>query len=80
MVTSARLRSSMLGRVASLWQRCAMVVHPQPDLPYDERVLKCIAREVNLNFGNYAQVLVSGTIRSGDGVSMVDWPANEDAT
>lgn len=61
-------------RVGKPAERCAMVVYPQADLPYDERVLKCIAREADLNFGVYAEVLVSGRIRSGDSVTMLDQP------
>jgi uncharacterized protein YcbX len=59
-------------RVNKSAERCAMVVYPQSDLPYDERVLKRIAQKANLNFGVYAEVLVPGIVRHGDSVTVVD--------
>jgi uncharacterized protein len=59
-------------RVNNSTERCAMVVYPQSDLPYDERVLKFIAQEADLHFGVYAEVLVPGRIGRGDNVTTVD--------
>lgn len=58
-------------RVSNSTERCAMIVYPQSDLPCDERVLKCIAQEADLNFGVYAEVLAHGRIRRGDRVTAV---------
>ena len=64
--------SEVVLRVIGLTERCAMVVYPQSDLPYDERILKCIAQEANLNFGVYAEVVAPGRISRGDNVTTVD--------
>jgi uncharacterized protein YcbX len=64
--------SEVVLRVTSLTERCAMVVYPQSNLPYDERILRSIVQEANLSFGVYAEVLTPGRIRHGDNVTAVD--------
>ena len=59
-------------RVHGATERCAMVVYPQSDLPHDERVLKCIVREADPNFGVYAEVITPGRVRCGDNVIALD--------
>jgi len=41
-------------------------------LPHDARILQCITQEADLCFGVYAEVLVPGRVKRGDGVTVVD--------
>lgn len=66
-----RIGGEVVLRITSPTERCAMVVHAQSDLPQDETVLKCLARQAEQNFGVYAEVLASGRIKRGDVVSGV---------
>ena len=59
-------------RASQPTERCVMTTYAQSDLPFDPRILKGIAQHADLCFGIYAQVLVRGTIRCGDSVSVVD--------
>ena len=59
-------------RVSAATERCGMVAFAQAELPYDARILKCIAQEAALHFGVYAEVLVPGRITRGDSVTVVD--------
>jgi uncharacterized protein YcbX len=53
-------------RVTSLTERCNMVNFAQSELPAEPKVLRHIAREGNLQFGVYAEVLKTGKVRRGD--------------
>ena len=53
-------------RVSEATERCAMTTLAQAELPADARVLKCIARDADLQFGVYAEVVAPGTIACGD--------------
>lgn len=57
-------------RITRTTERCAITVYPQPGLPFDARILKCIAQRADLNFGVYAEVLAPGRIRRGDIVAV----------
>jgi uncharacterized protein YcbX len=59
-------------RVSAATERCGMVAFAQAELPYDARILRCIAQEAVLHFGVYAEVLVPGRINRGDSVTVVD--------
>jgi uncharacterized protein YcbX len=59
-------------RVSAATERCGMVAFAQAELPYDARILRCIAQEAALHFGVYAKVLVPGRINRGDSVTVVD--------
>ncbi len=59
-------------RASQPTERCVMTTYAQSDLPFDPRILKGIAQHADLCFGIYAQVLVRGTIRCGDSVTVVD--------
>jgi uncharacterized protein YcbX len=59
-------------RVSAATERCGMVAFAQGDVPYDARILRCIAQEAALHFGVYAEVLVPGRINRGDSVIVVD--------
>jgi len=59
-------------RVSAATERCNMVVFSQADLPHDARILQCITQEADLCFGVYAEVLVPGRVKRGDGVTVVD--------
>jgi uncharacterized protein YcbX len=61
-------------RVQDETERCGMVTFQQSDLPRAPEVLKVIGRENGLQFGVYAEVVLPGEIRRGDGVSVGgDW-------
>lgn len=59
-------------RVSEPTERCVMTIHAQSELPFDERVLKCIAQRAELCFGVYAEVITPGKIYRGDSVTAVD--------
>jgi MOSC domain-containing protein YiiM len=48
-----------------------MTTLPQSDLPRDPGILRTAAQHNEANVGVYADVLVSGTIRRGDPVTLV---------
>jgi uncharacterized protein len=59
-------------RVSAATERCGMVAFAQADLPHDASILRGITQEAALHFGVYAEVLVSGRIKRGDSVTVVD--------
>lgn len=59
-------------RVSEPTERCVMTTHAQSELPFDERVLKCIAQRAELCFGVYAEVIAPGKIYRGDSVTAID--------
>jgi uncharacterized protein len=58
-------------RVTAPTGRCGMTTAAQTDLPFDPKILRCIAQEAGEDFGVYAEVLQPGTISRGDEVSVV---------
>lgn len=50
--------------------RCGMTTFAQADLPFDPKVLRCIAQEAGEDFGVYAEVVRPGRISRGDAVSV----------
>jgi hypothetical protein len=63
-----RIGAAVKLRISDFTERCAMTTFAQADLPADPRVLKCIARDADLQFGVYAEVLFPGTIACGDSI------------
>jgi uncharacterized protein len=61
-----RIGASAKLRISEVTERCVMTTFAQADLPADARVLKCIGRDADLQFGVYAEVLSPGTIACGD--------------
>lgn len=59
-------------RVRTTTERCAMVTFAQADLPDDPRILRHIVDVADLQFGVYAEVVVSGRVRCGESVTVVD--------
>lgn len=59
-------------RVSEPTERCVMTTFAQSELPFDERILKCIARQADLCFGVYAQVVAPGKIFRGDRLIALD--------
>jgi uncharacterized protein YcbX len=57
-------------RVRDLTERCVMVNLSQADLPVDPRVLRSLGGDTGPHFGVYAEVVVPGTIKRGDPVSV----------
>jgi uncharacterized protein YcbX len=57
-------------RVTAPTGRCGMTTAAQTDLPFDPKILRCIAQEAGEDFGVYAEVLQPGTISRGDEVSV----------
>ena len=55
-------------RVTAPTGRCGMTVAAQADLPFDPKILRCIAQEAGEDFGVYAEVLHPGRISCGDTV------------
>ena len=58
-------------RVTAPTGRCGMTTAAQTDLPFDPKILRCIAQEAGEDFGVYAEVLQPGTISRGDEVTVV---------
>jgi uncharacterized protein YcbX len=58
-------------RITGGCPRCVMTTLPQSDLPRDPGILRTAAQHNEANVGVYADVLVSGTIRRGDPVTLV---------
>lgn len=59
-------------RVSEPTERCVMTTYAQAELPFDGRILKCIAQRADLCFGIYAEVVVPGRIHRGDSVTAID--------
>lgn len=59
-------------RVSEPTERCVMTTYAQSGLPFDERILKCIAQQTDLCFGVYANVVATGRIECGDPVAVLD--------
>jgi uncharacterized protein YcbX len=55
-------------RVTALTGRCVMTTSAQTDLPFDPKILRCIAQEAGEDFGVYAEVLQPGRVSRGDPV------------
>lgn len=58
-------------RVTAPTGRCGMTTFAQTDLPFDPKILRCIAQEASEDFGVYAEVLAAGRISRGDEVTVV---------
>jgi uncharacterized protein YcbX len=57
-------------RVTAPTGRCVMTTSAQTDLPFDPKILRCIAQEAGEDFGVYAEVLQAGRISRGDPVTL----------
>ena len=57
-------------RVIAPTGRCVMTTSAQTDLPFDPKILRCIAQEAGEDFGVYAEVLQAGRISRGDRVTL----------
>jgi uncharacterized protein YcbX len=57
-------------RVTAPTGRCVMTTSAQTDLPFDPKILRCIAQEAGEDFGVYAEVLQAGRISRGDRVTL----------
>ena len=57
-------------RVTAPTGRCVMTTSAQTDLPFDPKILRCIAQEAAEDFGVYAEVLQPGRISRGDPVTL----------
>jgi uncharacterized protein YcbX len=66
-----QIGSTVKLRVTAPTGRCAMTTSAQTDLPFDPKILRCIAQEAGEDFGVYAEVLQPGTISRGDEVTVI---------
>lgn len=57
-------------RVTAPTGRCGMTTFQQTDLPFDPKILRCIAQEAGEDFGVYAEVLQPGRVSRGDPVTL----------
>jgi uncharacterized protein len=57
-------------RVTAPTGRCVMTTSAQTDLPFDPKILRCIAQEAGEDFGVYAEVLQPGRVARGDPVTL----------
>jgi uncharacterized protein YcbX len=57
-------------RVIAPTGRCVMTTSAQTDLPFDPKILRCIAQEAGEDFGVYAEVLQPGRVSRGDPVTL----------
>ena len=57
-------------RVTAPTGRCVMTTSAQGDLPFDPKILRCIAQEAGEDFGVYAEVLQAGRVARGDPVTL----------
>jgi uncharacterized protein YcbX len=60
---------SVVLRIIEPTERCVMTTFAQAELPADPSVLKRIARDADLRFGVYAEVLAEGAVCCGDRVA-----------
>jgi hypothetical protein len=66
-----QIGSTVRLRVTAPTGRCGMTTAAQTDLPFDPKILRCIAQEAGEDFGVYAEVLQPGMISRGDEVTVV---------
>jgi len=66
---SLRIGPAAVVRISKLTARCRMVTLAQSDLPADARILREIARDPDVCFGVYADVVVAGRIRLGEAIT-----------
>ena len=66
-----RIGNTVKLRVTAPTGRCGMTSAAQTGLPFDPKILRCIAQEAGEDFGVYAEVLQPGTISRGDEVTVV---------
>lgn len=52
--------------------RCGMTTRPQAELPFDKTILRTIVKEAAQNLGVGARVRVSGMVRAGERVELLD--------
>ncbi|MFT4930085.1 MAG: hypothetical protein ACI8WB_006221 [Phenylobacterium sp.] len=52
-------------------QRCAMTGFKQSELPREPSIVKCIAKQLNSDFGVYAKVIETGMIKQNDVVQLL---------
>jgi uncharacterized protein len=57
-------------RVTAPTRRCVMTTSAQTDLPFDPKIMRCIAQEAGEDFGVYAEVLQPGRVSRGDPVTL----------
>jgi len=57
-------------RVTAPTGRCVMTTSAQTDLPFDPKILRCIAQEAGEDFGVYAEVLQPGRVSRGHPVTL----------
>src|SRR5919108_3905106 len=67
---SLRIGPDAVLRISKPTARCRMVTLAQSELPDDARILREIARDLDVGFGVYADVVVAGRIRLGDSVTV----------
>lgn len=65
-----QIGNSVKLRVTAPTGRCVMTTSAQTDLPFDPKILRCIAQEAGEDFGVYAEVLQAGRVSRGDPVTM----------
>ena len=58
-------------RITEATTRCGMTTFAQTDLPFDPKILRCIAQQAGEDFGVYAEVVRPGRISQGDEVRIV---------
>jgi len=65
-----RIGDKVVLRVTAPTERCRMTTLAQASLPADPGVLRCITQEAELKFGVYGEVVTTGRIAFGDGVTL----------
>ena len=65
-----QIGNSVKLRVTAPTGRCVMTTSAQTDLPFDPKILRCIAQEADEDFGVYAEVLQPGRVARGDPVTL----------
>jgi uncharacterized protein len=63
-----QIGNSVKLRITAPTGRCVMTTSAQTDLPFDPKILRCIAQEADEDFGVYAEVLQPGRVSRGDPV------------
>ena len=67
---SLRIGSAVI-KIAGPMVRCAMVTHPQEDIPKDPKIMRTLVRETEMNFGASLSVIEPGSFQIGDTVELI---------